>query len=405
MMRKLPHSIAIASFLSLYAAAGFGAPAPAREASFETRPPSTDYKPAFANQTRAPAAHSPIALDVTTVVTGLELPWAFQFLPDGRMIVTETKGRIRIVDHGRLSPPVAGTPAVTYNTIGGFLDLVLDPDFAKNQTIFFTYVEPRTGGNGTVLARARLVDGPAPRLEDLKVIFRQMPTVETNSHHGARILFAPDGTLFLTLGERFIPEAMMSAQDLSTSLGKIVRLIKDGSAARGNPFAGRAKALPEIWSLGHRNPEGVAFDPVTHHLWSIEHGPKGGDELNLIEPGKNYGWPVITYGVEQTGKKIGNGITAKQGMEQPVYYWDPVLAPSNLLFYTGKLFPAWRNSLFVSGLAGEKLSRLVLKNDRVVSEEWLLQDQHQRLRDVKQGPDDAIYVATDNGAILRVAPK
>ncbi len=403
-MCNVPNFVVTALFATMLAVVGF-CQASVQEGPFETRPPSSDYQPAFPNQTRAPAAHSHIALDVTAVITGLEEPWAFQFLPDGRMIITETKGRIRIADHGRLSPPVVGIPAVTLNTIGGLLDIALDPDFTRNQTIFFSYVEPRSGGSGTALARARLVDGSEPRLEDLKVIFRQMPNVDSSSHHGARILFAPDGTLFLTLGERFLPETMMSAQDLSTHLGKIVRISKDGTAPRDNPFVGRAKAMPEIWSLGHRNPEGVAFDPVTHHLWSIEHGPRGGDELNRIEPGKNYGWPVISYGIEQSGKKIGDGVTVKKGLVQPVYYWDPVIAPSSMLFYTGKLFPAWRNNLFVGGLAGEKLARLVLKNDRVVAEEWLLQDLHQRIRDVKQGSDGAIYIATDGGSIMRVAPK
>jgi glucose/arabinose dehydrogenase len=387
-------------------APGVCAEAPAPAASAETRPPVSDYEPAFVNQTRAPAAHSGVALDIATVVTGLPLPWALAFLPDGRMLITETAGRIRIADgKGRLSPAVTGTPAVARDIIGGLLDLVLDPDYARNHALFFSYVEPREGGSGTALARARLVDGPAPRLEDLQVIFRQWPTVNSTSHFGARIAFAADGTLFLTLGERLLPELRMSAHDPATHLGKIVRLNKDGSAPRDNPFVGRANAKPEVWSLGHRNPEGVAFDPVTGKLWSIEHGPRGGDELNQIERGRNYGWPVIGYGLEQTGQKVAGGATAHAGMEQPVYYWDPVIAPSSMLFYTGKLFPAWRNDLFVGGLAGQVLARLVIRNDRVVAEEYLLQDLHQRIRDVIQGPEGAIYVLTDSGSVLKLTPK
>lgn len=411
MRRLFPHGaivmlVATCATAAAGAAAGAAASAQAPAAGpLETRPAGSDYKPAFRNQTRAPAAHSNTVLDVTPVVTGLELPSSFAFLPDGRMLIAETRGRVRIVDRsGKLSPPVAGVPAVHQKAINGLMDVVLDPDFVRSHTLFFSYVEPREGGSGTALARARLVDGPMPRLEDLKVIFRQLPTVESDSHFGARIAFAPDGTLFLTLGERFLPETRTSAQDPGSLLGKIVRLDKDGKAPRDNPFVGRAGARPEVWSIGHRNPEGVAFDPATGHLWSIEHGPKGGDELNRIEPGRNYGWPVISYGVEQSGEKLPGGATVHAGMEQPVYYWDPVIAPSSMLFYTGRLFPAWRNSLFVGGLAGQKLSRLVLKDDRVVAEEWLLEDLHQRIRDVIQGPDGALYVATDGGSILRVTP-
>ncbi|CAN7322087.1 PQQ-dependent sugar dehydrogenase [Phenylobacterium sp. LjRoot219] len=375
-------------------------------APLETRPPNSDYKPAFAGQTRAPAARSEIALDVTPVVTGLERPWALEFLPDGRMIITEIEGRMRIAGRdGRLSAPVAGLPRVDARAQGGLLDVAVDPDFARNQTIFFSYAEPREGGNGTALARARLVDGPQPRLEELKVIFRQMPTFDSAQHFGSRIVFAPDGTLFLGLGERSQPASRVRAQDLGAHFGKVVRINKDGTVPADNPFVGRAGVQPEIWSYGHRNIQSAALNPTTRQLWVIEHGPRGGDELNLAQAGKNYGWPVISYGLEYSGRKMPGGATAREGMEQPAYYWDPVIAPSGMIFYTGDLFPAWRNNIFVGGLESEKLVRLVLEGDRVVGEEWLLRDQGQRIRDVNQGPDGALYVAVDGGSILRITPK
>lgn len=379
--------------------AGPGAP-------LETRPPNSDYKPAFPGQTRAPGVRSEVALQVTPVVTGLQRPWAFDFLPDGRMIVTEIEGRIRIAGtDGRLSAPAAGLPKVDARDQGGLLDVAVDPDFARNQTIFFSYAEPRQGGNGTALARARLVDGPQPRLEDVQVIFRQMPTYESTMHYGSRIVFAADGTLFLTLGERSHRASRVHAQDLGSDFGKIVRINKDGSIPKDNPFVGKAGARPEIWSYGNRNVQAAALHPVTHQLWEIEHGPRGGDELNLIQAGRNYGWPVISYGIEYSGQKMPGGATAHEGMEQPNYYWDPVIAPSGMIFYTGELFPGWRNNIFVGGLESQRLVRLVLEGDRVVGEEWLLQDQDERIRDVGQGPDGAIYVAVDGGSILRVAPK
>lgn len=375
-------------------------------APLETRPPNSDYQPAFAGQTRAPGVRSEIALDVTPAVTGLQRPWAFDFLPDGRMIISEIEGRLRIAGRdGRLSAPLGGVPAVDARDQGGLLDVAVDPDFARNQTIFFSYSEPRQGGNGTALARARLVDGPQPRLEDLQVIFRQMPTFDSTKHFGSRIVFASDGTVFLGLGERSLPASRVHAQDLNSHFGKVVRINKDGSVPADNPFVGKPGARPEVWSYGNRNIQSAALRPTTGQLWVIEHGPRGGDELNLIQAGKNYGWPVISYGLEYSGQKLPGGATAREGMEQPVYYWDPVIAPSGMIFYTGDLFPAWRGNIFVGGLESQKLVRLVLDGDRVVGEEWLLQDQDERIRDVGQGPDGAIYVAVDGGSILRITPK
>jgi len=402
----LPLAVALAlASLATGCAKADSSAAPA-SAPLETRPPNSDYKPAFPGQTRAPAARSNVALQVTPVVTGLDRPWAFEFLPDGRIIITELEGRMRIAGRdGRLSPPLAGLPKVDARGQGGLLDVAVDPDFARNQTIFFSYSEPRQGGNGTALARARLVDGAQPRLEDVQVIFRQMPTYDSDKHFGSRIVFAPDGALFLTLGERSDVASRVHAQDLGSDFGKIVRINKDGSIPKDNPFVGKAGARPEIFSYGNRNVQAAALHAVTHQLWAIEHGPRGGDELNLIEAGKNYGWPVISYGIEYSGKKMPGGLTAHAGMEQPKYYWDPVIAPSCMIFYTGELFPAWRNNIFVGSLEGQKLVRLVLDGERVTGEEWLLQDQHERVRDVGQGPDGAIYVAVDGGSILRLAPK
>jgi glucose/arabinose dehydrogenase len=376
----------------------------------ETEAPNgAGYKAAFAGQTRAPGLKTNLALDVRTAVSGLEMPWALEFLPDGRMLVSERPGRIRIASSdGRLSAAATGLPAVDHEGQGGLLDVAVDPDFATNSTIYWSYAEPRPGGNGTALAKARLVmSGSQPRLEDVRVLFRQQPTLESDLHFGSRIVFARDGTLFLTLGERSIPTGRRQAQDLGSHLGKIVRIDKDGSVPPGNPFAGREGARPEIWSYGHRNVQGAALHPATGELWTIEHGPAGGDELNVPQAGRNYGWPVIVYGMEYGGEPIGEGRTAQPGMEQPIYYWDPVIAPSGMLFYTGDLFPAWKGSLFVGGLASSKLVRLRLDGRRVTGEEWLLQDLGERIRDVRQGPDGAIYVVVegDEGRILRLTPK
>jgi len=402
----LPLALALALSTAAAGCAKADSSAPREGGPLETRPPNTDYKPAFPGQTRAPAVRSDVALQVTPAVTGLDRPWAVDFLPGGEMVITELEGRMRIAGRdGRLSAPVAGLPKVDARGQGGLLDVAVDPDFGRNQTIFFSYSEPRQGGNGTALARARLVLGAEPRLEDVQVIFRQMPTYDSDKHFGSRIVFAPDGTLFLALGERSDVASRVHAQDLDSHFGKIVRINKDGSVPNDNPFVGKAGARPEIFSYGNRNVQAAALHPDTGQLWVIEHGPRGGDELNLIQAGKNYGWPVISYGIEYSGKKMPSGATAREGMEQPNYYWDPVIAPSGMIFYTGELFPAWRNNIFVGALDGQKLVRLVLEGEHVSGEEWLLQDQNERIRDVAQGPDGAIYVAVDGGSILRLAPQ
>ena len=335
---------------------------------------------------------------VTTVATGLEHPWAIEFLPDGRMLVTERPGRLRFVSRdGKLSAPLGGVPAVYARGQGGLLDVALDPAFAKNQTIYLSYAEEVDGLAGTAVARARLGN---TGLSDVRVIYRQEPKVRGGGHYGSRIVFRRDGTMFVTQGDRM--NYREHAQDLSSLLGKVVRINSDGSIPRDNPFVGRKDARPEIWSYGHRNVQSAALHPDTGELWTVEHGARGGDELNQPQAGKNYGWPVITYGIDYSGAKIGEG-TAKAGMEQPVYYWDPVIAPSGMLFYTGSAYPGWKGSVFIGSLQPGCLVRLQLQNGRVAKEERYL-DGGDRIRDVAQGPDGLIYVITDedDGRILRL---
>jgi aldose sugar dehydrogenase len=341
---------------------------------------------------------------VETVAKGLDHPWAFAFLPDGRLLVTERPGRVRIVGKdGKLSAPLAGVPKVFASGQGGLHDVVLDRRFAENRTIYFCYAEPAGGGGRTAMARARLVDEAPPRLEDVRVIFRQEGPLSSGNHFGCRIVQTPDDNLFLTLGEHFTTRDQ--AQNLGNHLGKIIRIRPDGSVPPDNPFVGRADAKPEIWSYGHRNPQGLALHPATGKLWEHEHGPRGGDEVNIIEKGKNYGWPVIGYGVDYSGAKI-HASTHKPGMEQPVWYWVPSIAPSGMAFSTGGMFPAWRGNLLVGALAGQILVRLEFDGEKVVREERLLRELRERIRDVRQGPDGATWLATDSssGRILRLTP-
>jgi glucose/arabinose dehydrogenase len=377
------------------------------------RPPNAQgQKPAFAGQTRAPEQKLNVAFDVVTVSEGLANPWGLAFLPDGRMLVTERPGRLRVVsaDGRQMSEPVAGLPAVDARGQGGLLDVALDPAFQKNQLIYWSYAEPGQGVNNTAVARGRFVDGAAPKVENVQVIFHQAPSLNSTLHFGGRLVFGRDGTLFITLGDRSITEGRMQAQRMDGLLGKIVRLNPDGSVPKDNPFVGKDGVRPEIWSLGHRNIQAATLHPTTGELWEVEHGTRGGDEVNVSRKGKDYGWPTIAYGIEYQGPPITGGIQQQQGMEQPVYYWDPNIAPSGMVFYTGTLFPAWQNSLFIGGLGSLNLVRLTIKGDRVVGEERLLQDlqpQRERIRNVRQGPDGALYLLTDSakGRILKLVPK
>jgi glucose/arabinose dehydrogenase len=340
-------------------------------------------------------------LKVETVAGGLSHPWALAFLPDGRMLVTERPGRMRIVTpDGKLSPPLKNVPPVVAGGQAGLLDVALDRQFAGNRTIYFCFNYER-GGNAAV-GRAQLASDEAPQLDDVKIIYRAEGPGGSNNH-GCRIAQAPDGNLFVTQGDHFQPRD--SAQDLATDNGKIIRIAPDGSVPKDNPFVGRNGARPEIWSYGHRNPQGLAFNPTTGQLWEQEHGPRGGDEANIIEKGKNYGWPVIGYGIDYNGAKIHES-THKAGMEQPLKYWVPSIAPSGMAFYQGTLFPAWKDSLFVGALAGQMLVRLTIDGEKVTAEERLLESLRERIRDVRVGPDGALYLLTDNnaGRILRVSP-
>lgn len=360
--------------------------------------------PALAEQTRAPSPASSVAVQVQSIAKGLEHPWALAFLPDERMLITERPGRLRLVSRsGEVSDPLAGVPAVAARGQGGLLDVALAPDFAQSQLVYFTFAEPRGGAaNSTALGRARLaLAGKGGRLDDVRVIFRQQPAWESTMHFGSRIAFARDGSIFLTLGERYY--ARERAQDPGTDLGKVVRLNADGTPYSGNPrLPGWA---PHVWSIGHRNPQSAAIHPITGKLWTVEHGARGGDEINIPEAGRNYGWPVITYGRDYSGAKIGVG-TTKEGMEQPIYYWDPSIAPSGMAFYTSSLVPEWKGNLFVGSLVLTHLNRLVLDGEKVVGEQRLLTNLQERIRDVRQGPDGALWLLTDSndGQLLRVTP-
>ena len=339
-----------------------------------------------------------------TLTDDLDHPWGLAFLPDGRMLVTERVGRLRIVSPaGTLSDPISGVPEVAADGQGGLLDVALAPDFAQSRMIYLSYAEPGDGGAGTSVARARLT-GSENRLENVQVIFRQEPKVRGGAHFGSRLVFARDGTLFITTGDR---QNRPFVQDLSKLQGKVIRIRPDGTIPPDNPFVNRSGggARPEIWSYGHRNIQGADLHPETGQLWTVEHGARGGDELNAPKAGKNYGWPVITYGVDYSGARIGEG-QRKEGMEQPVHYWDPSIAPSGLMFYTGDKFPNWRGNAFVGALGFQLVTRLELDGERVRSEERLLDGYGQRIRAVVQGPDGFIYLLTDddNGRIVRLEP-
>ncbi|OJH37253.1 PQQ-dependent sugar dehydrogenase [Cystobacter ferrugineus] len=376
-------------------------------APVETAPPNVPgFKPAFPGQTRAPAVQTKTAVQVTEVASGFKNPWAIAFLPDRRMLVTEKPGALYLVTpQGTKSPAVSGLPRVDARGQGGLLDVEVGPDYAQSGLIYWAYYEPREGGNGLTVARAKLVDGAKPRVENVQIIFRMQPTLESTLHAGGRLVFTPDGKLFVTLGERSVLEGRKQARDLKSHFGKIVRINPDGSVPQDNPFVKNAGARPEIWSLGHRNILSAALDGQKR-LWIVEMGPRGGDELNRPEVGKDYGWPTIGYGEEYSGKPIHQS-TQGPGMEQPVYYWDPVISPSGMTIYSGELFPEWKNNVFIGGLSSQALVRLVMKDDRVVGEERLLTDLHARIREVVQGPEGALYLLTDasNGKLLKLTPR
>jgi glucose/arabinose dehydrogenase len=393
-------------------------------APLETRTANApEQKPAFAGQTRACAVKSDVAFDVTVLAKGLDKPWAVEPLPNGDFLITEKTGNLRIVSaKGEVGQPIGGLlpvgaggvsstsgqgglPPITARGQGGLLDVALSPNFIKDRTIFWSFSEQREGGSGTSVARGVLTED-RKNLEQVRIIFRAMPTYNNGLHFGSRLAFGPDNMLYITLGDRFDRPNRPKVQQLDNHLGKIIRINPDGSVPADNPFAKQSGAMPEIWTLGHRNIQSAAFDE-NGRLWTVEHGARGGDELNLIEKGKNYGWAVVSYGEEYSGEPLAGAVTQKEGFEQPVYYWDPVIAPSGAQFYTGNAFPAWRGSLFIGALREQRLVRLVIKDNRVTGEEHLLIDRGQRIRDVRQGPDGALYVVTDqtNGELWKITPK
>lgn len=403
-LRKMLSTTILSAMLTVpgYAIAQSSGPA-------ETNPPhGKDQRPAFEGQTRAPQPEKMPSLQKTVIADDLPHLWSMALLPDGRILVAAKEGAIHILAGGKVGPAIEGVPEVASSGQGGLLDIALAPDFATSGMIYFSFSEPRDGGNGTSVASAKLVekDGSAT-LENTTVIFRQMPTYDGDKHFGSRLVFGKNGELYVTVGERSDKEPRVQAQDLSSGLGKVFRIDTSGKALKDNPFAGRENALPEIWSYGHRNIQSAALDGEGR-LWTVEHGPKGGDELNRPQAGLNYGWPVITYGIEYSGDRVGEGSTAKEGMEQPVYYWDPVVGPSGMVYYDGDAIAEWKGSFLIGGLVTKGLVVLKMDGDKVVSEGRLPLDA--RIRDVELGKDGSVYAVTEErgggkSQIIRLAPE
>jgi len=368
-------------------------------APVETKQPNSDYKPAFAGQTRISGVKTSAPYKVSVLTSSLSAPWGIAALPDGRFLVTEKAGKLRIVTaSGTIGEPISGVPQVNASGQGGLLGICLDPDFASNRMIYWSFSQP---GNITAIAKAKL-SADERTLEGVMVIYRATPLYNGSNHYGGRVVFDRNGNLLASTGERSDLVTRPQAQSLESGLGKVVRITKDGSPVAGNPFASQAGARPEIYSYGHRNPQGLAIHPETGDLWESEHGPRGGDEVNRVQAGANYGWPTITYGIEYSGQRVGEGIQQKEGLMQPVYYWDPVISPSGMTFYSGDRIPEWRNNLFIGALSGMHIVRLVIEKDKVVGEERLLENEKQRFRDVTQGSDGALYAVTDQGRLYRI---
>ena len=370
----------------------------------ENNTANTTYKPAFSGQTRINGLQTNTAYEAKIITTALASPWGIKSLPDGRLLVTESAGNLRIVTvSGQVSSPITGIPAVNSSDQGGLLGLTLDPDYGTNRMIYWVFSEAVTGGNITSVAKGKL-SADEKTIEGATVIYRTTPANSSTLHYGGRILFDKTGNLLVSTGERSVIQTRPLAQSVTASLGKVVRITKDGQPAAGNPVFSTG-ALPELYTIGHRNPQGLALHPITGEIWQSEHGPRGGDEINRLQAGANYGWPVITYGIEYGGQVIGGGIQQKEGMEQPVYYWDPVVSPSGMTFYTGNKVPEWQNNLFIGALSGKHIVRLAFKDNRVIGEERLLAQENQRFRDITQGSDGALYAITDEGRLYKIDKK
>ncbi len=364
---------------------------------------SPDYQPAFNGQTRVVGVKTTTAYNVEVINSTLGKPWGIINLPDGRFLITEKSGFMNLVSaDGKIISKIEGLPSVDSKAQGGLLDVALDPDFATNKMIYWTFSEPVTGGNHTAVGKGKL-SADEKRIENPQVIFRATPTYDGKLHYGSRLLFDKDGNLFVSTGERSDLETRPLAQNTMAYLGKVLKITKDGKPVSTNPFVGNIKFKPEIYTYGHRNPQGLAMDEKGQ-LWEAEMGQKGGDEVNLIQPGKNYGWGDISYGREYSGKVINTGETQKQGTEQPVYYWDPSISMSGITFYAGNI-DEWKNNMMLGCLSGEKIIRLVIKNNKVVGEEWLLEDKKERFRDVLSGKDGNLYAVTDSGKLYKISKK
>jgi glucose/arabinose dehydrogenase len=368
----------------------------------ETNAPNADYRPAFEGQTRASGVTSSTAYKADIITSSLTRPWGITSLPDGRLLITQKTGSMRIVNtSGNVSAPITGIPVVNSSGQGGLLGLCLDPEFATNRMVYWSFSEQRPQGTVTAIAKGRLADNET-QIEGATVIYRAEPAHSGSAHYGGRVIFDRTGYLLASTGERSDMVTRAQSQAVNSALGKIIRINKDGQPAPDNPFLAQSEARPELFSIGHRNPQGLAMHPVTGDIWQSEHGPRGGDELNRVVPGANYGWPIITYGIEYNGQRVAAGIQQQEGLEQPVYYWDPVISPSGITFYKGNRIPEWENNLFIGALSGTHIVRLVIENNTVIGEERLLTSENQRFRDITQGADNALYAITDEGTLYKI---
>ena len=368
----------------------------------ETNKANSDYKPAFAGQTRIGSVKTNTPYTATVISTELKGPWGIHVLPDGRLLISSKPGIMQIVTtDGKIDKTITGFPEVQFQGQGGLLDVNIDPNFTENRMVYWTYAQPGEGGATLAVAKGKL-SADETKLEDVKVIWEASPRYKGAGQFGSRLLFDKQDNIFVSSGDRQSGDIRVKAQDLSATTGKIIHITKEGKPVAGNPFIGKADAKPEIYALGFRNPDGFSINPSTGDLWEAEFGPRGGDEINLIKPGGNYGWPVVTYGIEYSGQKVGDGIQQKEGTVQPVYYWDPVISPGCMMFYTGNI-AEWKNNLFVGGLSGMHIARLIIKNNKVVGEERLLEDKHERWRCIATGKDGAIYAGTDSGKLYKIS--
>lgn len=373
----------------------------------ETENANTDFQPAFEGQTRISGVRTSTAYETNIITKSLDEPWGITELPDGRLLITENEGHMRIInpDNGNMSEEIQGIPEVDDRGQGGLLGLTLSPNFDEDRMIYWVFSEKVDEGNHTAVAKGKLSEDEK-KIENVEIIYRASPTYDGKLHYGGRVIFDKNGNLFVSIGERSDKVTRVKAQDLNTSFGKIIHITTEGEAVEGNPFIDKDEALPEIYTYGHRNPQGLALHPETGELWSNEFGPRGGDELNLIEAGNNYGWPVITYGIEYAGDKIGDPvIQQKEGMEQPVYYWDPVLSPSGMTFYASDQISEWKNNLFIAGLSSQHIARLVIENNKVIGEERLLEDEGERFRDITQTKNGNLFAITDSGKLYKISKK